>query len=111
MDDREILLEIRDKQSDMAMQIALLIQQQGHRDEDISRAFSQLEKLEVRFEKIDNRIQALERAETLNERVRTGVWAGVAMLCMAALGIVSMAWDSHRMMQQDLVQETKNEAR
>lgn len=107
MNDREILIEIRDKQAEMAMQIALIAQQQSHRDEDLSRVFAQQEKHEARMEKFDGRVQVLERAETLNERVRTGVWAGVGMLCLAALGIVSMAWDSHRMMREESAQEVR----
>lgn len=102
MNEREILLEIRDKQAEMAMQIALIAQQQTHRDEDVSRLFITLEKQEARSEKMDARVQFLERAETLNERVRTGIWAGVGVLFFAAVGIVSMAWDSYRIRTAEL---------
>jgi peptidoglycan hydrolase CwlO-like protein len=96
-EDRALLVEIRDKQSELFVKIALLMQKQEHRDEDLSRAFLNIEKLDSKFEKLNLRIQILERSETLNEKVRSAIWAGVSMLLIAALGIVSMAVDSHRM--------------
>lgn len=110
----QLLTEIRDKQSDMAEkqakiaeQLAVLAAHRDFQEQDIKRAFRELDKLETKCDGVDGRVQSLERAETLNERIRAGVWAGVTAVCIAAFGIVSMAWDSYQIRKQDTEEVAK----
>ena len=94
------------QQGEILTEIAIIRERQAQKQKDIDRAFDSIDELKAEQKEQGRSLHSLEKAEALNERLRTGVWAGIGVLCFAAVGIVSMAWDSYQIRHE----ETQNEA-
>lgn len=99
---------LHEQQGEILTEIAVIRERQAQKQKDIDRAFDGIDEIKTEQKAQGRSIHALERAEALNERIRTGIWAGIGVLCLAAIGIVSMAWDSYQIRHEEVV---KNEAR
>lgn len=97
--------DIHAQQGEILTEIAIIRERQAQKQRDIDRAFDNIDEIKTEQKEQRKSIHLLENAETLNERLRTGVWAGIGVLLIAAVGIVSMAWDSYQIRHE----ETRNE--
>lgn len=108
--DRALLERILAHQVEFSSRLATLTEQLSQGRRDSNRAFDDIRENKNYLIKVDERVHALERAETLNERIRTGVWFGIAAISISALGIVSMAWDSYQFRKDEIPQKQESKS-